>query len=291
MKRIISALLIAVMLCSMAAMSASAAVIKTEEFDDLESVAVWLYPGNAYTEDGLLIGDASARAMQGIAVDQDPDGEWMTGGEGTFPAKCDVQWVLKSELDDTQDGTNRNWSFAYHSDGPVPDGGSTLTLRFTYNWTDGKFYLCNEVNNDPGAEGTNAMEPVEKEIVADGEFFKMGMSVEDNRVRFFYNDELIFDYQGTEEQKIGTLPSLIFTWNTQCIYSIDKLVVTDTYDLYPATAAGDNGGDNGGDVTPPPAEGGDDTVAPPTGDATFVVIVAMAIALGSAIIVKKVSAR
>ncbi len=306
MKKIISALLITAMLCSMAVVSASAAVLKNETYDNPE--ITWHSLGNYYVEEGRLIGDDSAKCFQGADTNEADGLEYFTvgHGDGVFNQAVDMKYTLSAEPDESKDGSNRNFGITYVTDvtcvidnGMGASGANTrLFLEFVYSWNDGKFYLCNTINSTDFAS-VALVEGVEKQIAADGEDFTMGMSVTENRVRCYYNDELIFDYTdedgdlglvNADNLDLGMIP---FNWNNGNIISIDTLTIADAGDLYPLNAEGDDQTPpaEGGDDQTPPAEGGDDTVAPPTGDVVFVVIAAMVIALGSAIIVKKVSVR
>ncbi len=268
MKKIISALLITAMICSMAVISASAAVLRYDSMDSMEDTAEWILLGSWYNEDGCLKGDDPAKCFQGVEPDEDnyADTGWITYGYGTgvFPQAVDIKYTLSAEWDDFTDGTNRNFAMTYCTDVPVALGtGNRLFLSFAYDWNQGKFYLVNGFGSYTAE--TALCDPVEKEIVADGEFFAMGMSVTENRVRCYYNNELIFDYTDeegvlglvdAENSDLGVLP---FCWNNQNLISIDNITYADACDIYPL-----DGEVSGGVVTDAPTTDAPTTDAPET---------------------------
>ncbi len=227
MKKIISALLIATMLCSMVVMSVSVSADSgsfVDNFDDAEFTNSWM-PGhdNLYVENGYLIGTSGARAWQGAGEGDAKD------GPGYTPALFEAQWTISAVLDEGQDaGAQRDFGYAYCTYDET--GAQRNIANFFYNWGEGKFYLGNGLLN-PTGDDAQLMPAVEKAIVADGETFTLGMRVDLDRIRCYYNDEVIFDYKA-EGKSIGLDKSLIFSWNTGNKITADKFQVAEPGTLY-----------------------------------------------------------
>ncbi|MBR4880937.1 MAG: leucine-rich repeat protein, partial [Clostridia bacterium] len=105
-------------------------------------------------------------------------------------------------------------------------------ITFSYDRIRGCFRLANGwCNTDPNGQ---FMSPVYKTVSMDGsEFIRLGMSVEKNRIRCFYNDELIFDYKSSAERIANYVGSPLLMWNEGNITRISNITIAENGYLFP----------------------------------------------------------
>lgn len=339
MKKLISVLLITAMLVSVLCVSATAdGIVFSADFSKMNTEQFYqqFMNGLFFVDDtsGLLCGYYDAKALQSMYDDSDGDvfsntlNTWLT---------YDAAITLAVSDDDAVDA-ERCVNIAYCNDNlraaGEAEGRSFITL--VYDIENKKFEICN--NSMPVFDETTVIaDPISMELdVEGGQFYTFGMSVDKNRIRFFLDNQLLYDIDGTQYRIGEQINSPFFLWNGGNFMQIKELKVSTAGYLYPyatdpaetvtdpaggnetttpkvtttsekvvtvTDASGNAVTDASGNVVtsvsvvteaPAPADtnnnkpaGGNATS---TGDATFVVIVAMVAALGCAVIIKKVNA-
>lgn len=318
MKKILSILLVAVMLVSAVCVSVSAEGYYLQErftnggatFDsNFIAGATWI------TDDGKLIGYSDARTFMSRYDDSD----------GVFNntmltwLEYDVEIQVWADADENA-GDSRDYSLAYCNDNLVVAGieEDRSFISFGYDFVNGEFYLSKVLGG--GGEEDQLVARVAKEIKGD-EFNKLGMTVTRGRIRGYFNGELIIDFVDTADtyRIAKEINSPFLFWNTSNFFQVSSVDVASPEYIYPAglapvttaeTTNGGNNGNNGGNNDPAnttnsgnnnnkvvevPADtnknGSSVNNSTKTGDAAIIVAVAMVVALGTAIVVKKVNVK
>lgn len=313
MKKIISFALILTMLTSIFAFNASAAGILVQA--NMESEAALLekfYLGSYYLNDGMLVGYSEAMCLQTLD-------EWIT---------CDSSVTVILNDDDLVD-SERGYSLWYPNTNLFTHGlyEGTLQMIYGYSIDNREFTLsCADLDN-PG-EVVNLVEPVPYELEDDHEY-TFGMSISRGRLRCFLDDNLILDFVDTNDTYLIGLDDGISTptchvfWNNGNFVQIKDVKIATSEYLYPPTpieqsttapavtttaisqvvvtdkegnAVTNEAGEKVTEaviITDAPADthtgavqGGSSTS---TGDKAVMVVAAMIVAIGSALIIRKVN--
>ena len=241
MKRLISALLILTMLVSMACVSTSAAVVLNADFSSWTNDQFYsqFMNGLFSVEDGLLVGYSDAKALQSMYDDQTDNNAfdnqlntWLT-----YDAT-----ITFSMMDDDVVDWERFVTLAYCNDNlkvkGAEEGRSFIT--FSYHIEKQQFDVC--VSGSPTYDAeTTIVDSVPMELDGDGgEFYTLGMSVDRNRIRFFCDDQLIYDIDATQYAVAESINSPFFFWNNGNFLQISNITVATVGHLFPY-ASDDNG--------------------------------------------------
>lgn len=236
MKKIISALLIIAMMFSVAAVSASAAGLHVNmNFDSLDTFSSIFMAGNFYMDDSdrLLYGYAEARALQTL-YDDDP-GYFLPSTYCWLTYDMSVTMCI---ADDDMSDRGRFVNLVYCNDNPefnlIRDGRQYIAFGYDvesrcFRFTDG----WNRVEDE-----AQFLPPVYIEIDTDGEeFFTMGMSIDKNHIRCFYNDQLIFDFVDSSNELLiaKEIPSPFLFWQDGNYIQISNITIADQGYLFPNT--------------------------------------------------------
>ena len=314
MKKVLSVIIVAVMLVSILAVSASAELYVQTDFTSMESLAASFPAGLFYTEDGLLYGYSEAKCLQS-------KGEWYT-----YDTTIEVSFA-----DDELSEAHRSFELWYCNTNLDSYGrfAGTNYMKFVYNIEEQRFYLgCTDLKTE---ESIRLVEPVDYAI-DDNEDHTFGISVSEKRIRCFFDDQLIFDYYDEKDlYLIGlndefTIPTPLVFWNEGNFIQIKGVKIGSVGSLFPVDMGapaetttretttsqkvvevtdkeGNTVTDDKGEavtsisiVTEAPGaantnQGGNVNGSSSTGDIAFVVVAAMVATLGCALIVKKVAVR
>lgn len=330
MKRIISLALILMMMLSIAAVSSSAAgVYLNADFKSMteEQFYAQFMVGEFHVDDveGVLYGYSEAKALQSMY--SDPEGifdntlnTWLT-----YDAA-----ITFSMADDELSEVERTVNIAYCNDNLRAKGLAEAREFVTFSYNIEKQELVASVNDGPTYNEERILAgPVSMELDTEGDtFYTMGMSVEKNHIRFFLDNQLIFDIDGTSMYVGDSINSPFIFWNDGNYIRVSNIAIASETFLYPGTNPEPNPNvtttqpadtttsisvvvntdDSGNVVTDAEGNKVTDTViitnAPAdtntgavqggnstnTGDTAFIVVAAMVAALGCAIIIRKVNA-
>ena len=232
MKKIISALLILTMIFSVVCVSVSAATVHVNmNFASMEAFTEQFIAGAFYTEDNLLFGYAEAKALQTKYDDkigwfEDTTYTWLT-----YDAS-----ITMSIADDELSDADRWVNLIYCNDNLKYQGRSEdrLMMSFSYDVQNECFRFTPGWNNTD--EELQYLPPVAKTVDTEGvDFFTMGISVEKDRVRCFYNNELIFDYSNPDLLIAQEITSPFLFWQDGNFIQINNITIADQGYLYPAT--------------------------------------------------------
>ena len=233
MKRIISVLMILAMLASVLCFSTSAATTYLNvNFKTPEEFTTHFIPGAFYQEEGVLFGYSEARALQSNYEASEDTYKWYTFDQSITLAIAD------DELNDE----DRFVSLVYCNDNLNAYGRAegVVYMGFYYDVDERQFEFGN------GLEYTTdnlemLMEPVKMEIDTESgeEFITLGMSIEEGRIRCFYNDQLIFDLNDTAGDWLiaKECNSPFVFWQNGNFNQITNITVAEHGALYPATNA------------------------------------------------------
>jgi len=324
-------MLILVMMLSMVVVNTSAAgVIFRADFKTMteDQFYAQFMEGAFHVDDveGVLYGYYEAKALQSMY--SDPDGifdntlnTWLT-----YDAS-----ITLSMADDELVEYDRTINIAYCNDNPRVNGAAEAREFITLTYDIQKQEFNATVGGFPGfTEGGLLGDPIPMELdVEGGTFYTFGISVEKNRVRFFIDDQLLYDIDGTSMYVADSINSPFFMWNDGNYLNITDITVATATHLYPSTGSAptpvettaptqpaetttrkevvdvtdDKGNavtDADGNkvteeiiVTDAPADTNTGAVqggnSASTGDVTFIVVAAMVATLGCAIIIRKVN--
>ena len=234
MKKIISALLILTMLVSMVCVSTSAAGMKIDmKFESMDVFTSQFIAGAFYIDNGILFGYDEARALQSNYEVSEETFQWLTYDSS----------VTLSVADDDMSENHRVVSLVYCNDNPLEYGraDSRTYMSFVYDIDDGCFRFATGLHGTYGDAEENRIEimaPIEREIVdteTGEEFFTLGMSVDKDRIRCYYNDELIYDFVDTAREWLisdcATSPFVF--WQNGNFLQIKNIKIADAGYLYP----------------------------------------------------------
>lgn len=181
-----------------------------ENFMTAESFAKDFLTGAFYIEDGLMCGWGEAKALQSAYTsvndmfDNNSPYVWRT---------YDMSMTL-SLSDDVTSSSDRWLNICYCNDNMIyaGTGSDRQFITFSYDFRNKCFRFANGWNNT--SPGGQFMSPVYRDICTDGsEFINIGMSVSRDRIRCFYNGELIFDYTNSSFKIAHSIGSPFFLWN------------------------------------------------------------------------------
>ena len=233
MKKIISALLMLTMIFSIVCVSASAATVYVNQnFDSEESFLQQFMPGAFYVEDGILCGYSEARALQSNYELSPETYQW---------CEYDMSITL-AVADDELNEECRFVSLVYCNDGLYNNGlaEGRVYMGFYYDVDERRFEFGN------GLEYTTdnlelLADPVDYEIDTDSgsEYITLGMSIQRNRIRCFFNDELIYDLNDTAGEWYIADPSAVSPfvfWQNGNFNMIDNITIADAGVMYPVEA-------------------------------------------------------
>jgi hypothetical protein len=326
MKKVISILLIAVMFAAIACAGVSAEVRFYDPFDtwtsywfgyDMDDHGGDLNELSVYKGENVLEGWEEARVHQGMYSDNKITGK---GYENSGSAlTTGTVWVdLRCEDMGNEAGAGLWWKNTYHETHEDAEDADTFTLfYYPHNSTvvfsrDFPGASTDEEKiiirwTDPKGRGNNLDNPI-----------TLGLRVESGKISAFVDGEWIASY---DDAGLGVDPCPILLWNNALHAIWDNFYVGDLAELpLPGNASNNGGsGNNGGNGAPAPIEtvivtdtdaegnvvtrvetreaantqnggtaGGN---AASTGDMAVVVVAVMVIALGSAIVVKKITSK
>jgi len=230
MKKIISALLILTMIFSMVCMSSSAATVYIDmNFESMEAFTAKFGAGAFYVEDGLLFGYAEAKALESLY--SCPDG-WFDNTLYTW-LEYDTSITL-TVADDELSETARFVNLVYCNDNPRFYGREDrrIYMSFFYDVQTGMFHFADGL--DCVDEEMQYMDPVAKEVDTEGaQEFTLGISVQKDNIRCFYNNEMIFDYTNSDLLISSDINSPFLFWQNGNFISISNITVADHGVLYP----------------------------------------------------------
>lgn len=238
-----------------------------ENFMTNESFAKEFLPGAFYIEDGLMCGWDEARALQTAYT------QVLHGGNYVFDNNSPCVWLtcdmsITMSLSDDETNAGDRWiNLCYCNDNMAyaGTGSDRQFITFSYDFQNKCFRLTDGWNNT--SAGGQFMTPVYKDISVDGsEFMNFGMSVEKDRLRFFYNGELIFDYTKSNFKIAHYVGTPFLLWNNGNIVKAKNITVAKQGYLFPeeGVPASEKGYVVGSDGFLVSYYGGDTAVLPDT---------------------------
>lgn len=204
---------------------------------------VMMSRGFTYSPDGGIVGGPDAKYI--ISDEICGHGSVYCGCPHNSYAVYDMTVTLFA-VDDSARTGDRFINLIYDNYNPMyQKGENKVMMSFAYDFQDDCFRFSKGMNNaDPEDQ---IMPPVYMKICEDGtEYYTLGMTVERDRIRCFYNDELIFDYTDTEEKYLighGMLAPLIL-WNEgNYVHITNAATAYPGHLLEPSYIIGDSTGD------------------------------------------------
>ncbi|MBE6708810.1 MAG: hypothetical protein E7578_06170 [Ruminococcaceae bacterium] len=247
--RMIGMFIATVLLFSVAASVSAYEVYFSEDFSSLEKFTSRFIGGAwCFYENEGICGGADAKALQTQIDDFRYGNYWPNYGYLTY----DMTITLVA-VDDPESENDRFVNLVYCNDNPCRAGLSDerIMMSFTYDFRNKCFRFTHGWNNtDPEYQ---FMEPVYIEISDDiTEYYTLGMSVEHDRIRCFYNDTLVFDYKDTEGRYLisnSENSPFLFWQDGNCVHITNISVDRPGYLLEPSYLIGDANGDGGVDLS------------------------------------------
>lgn len=250
MKKIISVLIIAAMMLSVIVVNTSAAgLLLNADFSGYTEDMLYanFHPGLFAVDDmeGVLYGYCEAKALESTYHGDD---------SGIFDNTLNTWLTYDTSVefciaDDETVDWDRTINVAYCNDNLRVKGEADARtfITFSYNVQRQEFDISNGTFPSYNSEERLA-DPVAKELDCDGtKYYTMGISVEKNRIRCFFENELIFDVDCTAYCVAESINSPFFLWNDGNYLKIKNISVSSQGYLYPST---DNvGGGEGTDAT------------------------------------------
>jgi len=236
MKKFVSALILLSMIMSIICVSVSAdegTIYLEEDFSSEEVFYSRFHAGNFYIDEGLLYGYGAKTFMSFYddseeSIFKDHPTCWMT---------YDMEVIMSIAEDEFSDVDNRHVCLSYCNDNLFFEGRveGRMFYNFGYSVPNKEFYLT------AGAVGSYSEEDfitlaVPYELPTDGEdFFTLGMSVSEGRLRCFYNGELIIDFVDARNEHLIShkIPSPFLLWNTNNFIQIKNVKIASDGYLYP----------------------------------------------------------
>lgn len=235
MKKIISAVLVVAMMFSTVIMSVSATEVYLDmNFESMEVFTERFVAGAFYVDEdeGLLYGYAEAKALQTAYVED--EGGWFLPDENVWMT-FDTTITLAVQDDDLSE-TDRWINLVYCNDNLVYLGRETarVMMSFSYDIANKTFHFSRGWNNVN--EESQLLDPVPMDILVDtDEFFTLGMSVDKDHIRCYYNDELIFDYYDTNMCIASDIPAPFLFWQDGNFVQIKNITVADCGHIFEKT--------------------------------------------------------
>lgn len=251
MKKIISAFLITVMILSAVAVSTSAAGILLDanfaNFNEEQFYSQFM-PGAFHVDDveGVLYGYSDAKALQSM-YEEDDSGVFINSANTWLTYDAAITFAM---ADDDAVEWDRTVNIAYCNDNLRVKGLAESRDFFAFSYDVQKMQFDVSHGSHPGYNGDEfrLADPVARELDCEGNtYYTMGMSVEKNRIRFFFENELIYDLNLAEHCIAESVASPFIFWNDGNYMKIKNITVSSQGYLYPST---DNvGGGEGTDAT------------------------------------------
>ncbi|MBE6708811.1 MAG: hypothetical protein E7578_06175 [Ruminococcaceae bacterium] len=245
--RMIVVALCAVLLFAMPVSTVYAGDYFSEDFSFPNTVRehVLYSPGFSFGSDGGLVGGAEAKTIC-TYLECGHEREHCGCVPYNLYLSCDFTVTLTA-VDDPDSENDRFLNLVYLNENPLYAGYADkgILMAFTYDFRDECFRLADGVNNTDTE--SQLMEPVYIEISDDGtEYYTLGMTVERDRIRCFFNDTLIFDYTDTEgKYRIAyKIESIIAFWQEGNFVHVKNFSVDHPgHLLEPSYLIGDANGD------------------------------------------------
>lgn len=327
MKKFISLFLATMMIATLAVINTSAVVLFRDDFtEELDDGDKWFYGAFVQEPDkGYVEGYSEAVVLQSYYDNT----EGVTAQQGnvwdTFSAQSEIVLV-----EDEFDGNlfvghwYANYATTLDENGEEDPALSQETYYFIYNWSENKFALLRDTMNIDDEDPEKVLFVQDSSVQYKlGDTVKLGTRVDEGKISCFIDGQFLFSY---EKEGIGLYKSPFIVWNSGFHVQVNSVVVGTPDELaLPGSDVVDPGNNEGGDpvVDPNPVDPGNkdgndagtpvdgnnnggsnnanpaDTSNKPasssngggkTGDVAAIVAVAMVVALGTAIVVKKVRA-
>ncbi|MBE6708349.1 MAG: hypothetical protein E7578_03795 [Ruminococcaceae bacterium] len=212
-----------------------------ENFMSTESFTKDFMPGAYFIQDGLLHGWPEAKSLQTNFT--------QTGyrGNSIFDNNSPYVWLtydvsMTMSLSSSSTNEDRWMNICYCNDNLIYDGvsDSRQFITFSYDNLNGCFRLTDGWCNT--SSSGQFMFPVYRDICMDGsEFITLGMSVEKNRIRCFYNNELIFDFVNSNLRIAKAVGSPLLTWNEGNIVRVANITIAEQGYLFPENGSHEEG--------------------------------------------------
>ncbi len=235
MKKLVSLFVMLAMLLSVIGISSSAAGVHIDmNFESLEEFVKMFRAGAFYLEEGLLYGYAEAKALQS---DYESDDAGIFKNTMYTWLTYDSSVTLKAS-DDELSEDKRLVSIVYCNDNLkyMAREEERVYMTFMYDIEASCFRLVRGLEST--AEEDHYMDPVDREIDTETEF-TLGMSVDKDRIRCFYNNELIFDYANPDMLIAYEINSPFIFWQTGNFIQISNITIADAGYLFPSFEADD----------------------------------------------------
>ncbi len=249
MKKIISALLILTMILSVVCVSTSAANIHINmNFDNLNAFTEQFRAGAFYIEEGILFGYAEAKALQTDYNDEDGIFQPHNTCWLTYDASITLS-VGEDEL--SEDYRHINVVYCNDNLRAMGRADNRIYMAFRYDIEKRCFTISEGLNGPENA--VHYTEPVAMELPTESEeAFTMGISVQKDNIRCFYNDQLIFNYTNPEMLIAYDIVSPFVFWQEGNFTQISNVTIGEAGSIYPigttpaesSQVGGDNNGNN-----------------------------------------------
>jgi len=236
MKKLISAIIIMAMACSLFCVATSAdegVIYLHTDFSNEDYYYQNFMEGAFFVEGGTLIGYNEAKALQSF-YESTEDNYFVPSS--LVWRTYDASATFTVGIDDmVSDDAGRSISLSYCNDNTRAAGlvDSREFINFTYDVVAQELRLSNGGIGNVGDEGFLA-EPVAKEILCDGTVsMTMGISVEEGRIRCFLDGELIFDFADPAYHIAESQGSIFIMWNENNFMQYTDITVASQGHLFP----------------------------------------------------------
>lgn len=240
--RIIAIFICAVIILTMPVSAAQVEDYFIEDFSDEYRICDHLIysEGFAYSQDGGLVGGADA-----TIITSNPEESGFYTPVGIYRAYDST--VTLTAVDDPDSENERFLNLVYRNYNLWIAGitKEEIDMCFTYDFQNMCFRFTEGWSNTDEAD--QLMPPVYMELCDDGTaYYTLGMTVERDRIRCFFNDELIFDYIDAERKYLiadETQTPFIFVQKGNYVHITNVSVDRPGYLLEPSYAFGDANSD------------------------------------------------
>ncbi len=237
MKKLISLLLIITTMFSVVCVSVSSAgtIRLNADFSTMSEAdlfSAFVPDMKFFMDSGYLCGYSDAKALQ-TNYDCDEDTGIFLNNLNTW-LTYDMSITLAMADDDAVD-YSRFFCVVYCNDNLWSKGLADARnyIDFIYD-IDAQMFRLTSGGSASYVEEDQVMDPVPMELTCDEmTFHTMGMSIDKNRIRCFYGNELIFDYDATEYMVADSVNSPLVFWNNGNFVKLQSVVVADQGYLFP----------------------------------------------------------